>query len=137
MTPPGGRSISVRVLEVSGTTKASRASARGPKVVKVSVSGTATGTSFMLCTARSARPSATASRSASMKTPLPVTGADLSMSPWVWTVTSSTCTDESICCNWRATHRACVIASGLPRVAIRSGTDMEILGQAAVLGPLI
>jgi hypothetical protein len=81
------------------------------------------GRSFALCTARSARPSSSASSSSFTKSPLPPTFASdtsLSRSPVVRSGTSSVATPSRSSIR-RATHWVWVSASWLARVAMRSG----------------
>ena len=116
-----------------GSTKASRGSSRSQMTPKVSPSGKAIGTSFVECTAISARPSNKAASNSFTNRPLPPTfanGASNILSPNVDMGNNSTV----ICgCNCNKASRmvsACHKANGLFRVAmVMVGVELSVMAH--------
>ena len=102
-------------------TKASNGSSRSQITASVNPSGNAIGTSFMECTAKSARPSSNASSNSFTNKPLPpilAKGVSKILSPCVTKVTNSTLRSACIASKRARICSACHKASGLCRVAI-------------------
>ena len=132
-------------------TNASRGSARAMTTGRWSPGGSSTGTSFIECTATSARPSSSARSSSLTNNPLPPTlasGASSILSPLVRIATSSTPSPGFRARNAPATCSACQSARGLLRVAIfRSGivvgpghrdpSTAPVPGRACIPGPML
>jgi len=103
---PFGSSASAR------PTMASRASSRAGMAATVSPAGTSVGKSFMLCTARSTRPSSSASSISFVNSPLAPTwasGTSVILSPVVLMISMRVSTPSSA--SRAATHLACHNAS--------------------------
>ena len=105
-------------------TNASVGFSRSQMTLKPKPSGNSIGTSFILCTAMSARPSNMAASNSLTNNPLPpilANGVSRMMSPCVLNVTSSTSNPGWKRCSSAFTNSACHRASLLLRVAMRSG----------------
>ena len=117
---PRGRSASVCAPRAIS---ASRGSARGSIAARTIPTGSSLGTSFIECTARWARPSASAASSSLMNSPFPPMAARLRSwirSPLVDIGRSSTLRSACALRNRAATCSACHSASLLMRVAMTS-----------------
>src|SRR5690554_2897399 len=103
-------------------TKASVGSSRSQIATSPRPSGNSMGTSFMECTARSARPSSMASSSSFTNRPLPpifASGTSRILSPWVLILTSSTVMLSCSRSSSDLMNSACHSARALLRVAMR------------------
>ena len=103
--------------------------ARGSTAVMQKPGGSSLGTSFIECTAMSARPSCIATSSSLTNRPLPPTSASArscTRSPCVLIGTSSTGSAGWAARSSAATCSACQRASWLRRVAMRSGLDKAV-----------
>ena len=123
-----------------GSTSPSRASSLGRHAATPSPSGSSTGRSFALCTARSASPRRSASSSSFTNCRLlssPATGVCWERSPVVVTTTTSVCAPAAR--RRSDTACACHRASRLPRVAILNTRGVvngaALQGQSARLDP--
>src|SRR5690606_9556706 len=122
---PAGSSLSASYLL---ETKASRGSSRSRMAASTKPDGISAVTSFMECTAMSARPSRMAISSSLMNRPLPPileSARSSTSSPRVVMGTSSTSMPGWAARNWPATCSACHSASGDFRVAIRIFSHMS------------
>ena len=119
MRVPSGRAS--KPAPPLGATKASRASARGPAVAATSPAGSCPGRSFMLCAAKSARPSMSAASNAFTKTPLPPgAGGAASGRSSPSAATCKSVAGAPAAASMARTRSACTSASGLLRVAMTS-----------------
>src|SRR5690554_5821033 len=117
--PPLGKLVDVLYWLL---TKASVGSSRSQIATSPRPSGNAMGTSFMECTARSARPSSMASSSSFTNRPLPpifASGTSRILSPWVLILTSSTVMLSCSRSSSDLMNSACHSARALLRVAMR------------------
>src|SRR5213593_2186353 len=102
--------------------KASRGSSRSGIAPNTIPAGSWKGTSFMLWTARSIRPSTSASSISFVKSPFPpifARGTSRILSPVVLIGTSSTANSGQRCSSWLFVQFACQSARALPRVPSR------------------